>query len=643
MARPRLALARGLSRGATMRGLRVAAALQRALGTSPRLDAARVDRAVQAAIAAQRDYEAGLEQVGREALTYARSAGVPAVLLCGPLHVIHDPAINATIPNLLRQNGALALPMDCYPVPAHTPAMARIYWGEPNRYLRAALAAREAGDVFPLMLTSFGCGPASFTEHILQALMEGYPHTILESDGHGGTAGFVTRIQAFLQGVRQHRSAGAGAAQGAPVRVVSHAERATHNSPYLDRSVRYVFSASVDYLGPLFAAVYRSYGYDAVAAAPLSEANYTCGKHDCSGKECISYQLVWGSFREYLDQHPSDKPTRLMQVAGQMCRAGVFAIKDRIQLDKLGLGGSVSVSPLRLAGSADMSTKTWVGLTALDLLRQLYIYHLPLQTREGESEQLYHGFCRQVIALVERPAGRSALMRDVQLGLNGSRMTTLLRDAAAAYAALARRSPVGRELRTVFVSGDVLTKANDFANGGLYHALAGEGVQVVAEPLCDFMEFLALAHPPLFFGRSAAPARSVALLTGMVAVRRALYAMMRRLHPWLPVPAVRAALARGSKTVDASTVGGAPLAVGNVLEQWDTGRYDGVVMTCCWGCDNGLIEESLLRHRREIPAYFFYDDGTPIDERRIASFAFRLHRRPPAFRRAEAAHTSSLP
>ena len=118
------------------------------------------------------------------------------------------------------------------------------------------------------------------------------------------------------------------------------------------------------------------------------------------------------------------------------------------------------------------------------------------------------------------------------------------------------------------------------------------------------------------------------LNSGMTRIRDELYAMVRRRHRWLPLPDLAAAVARAEELLHRTTNGTAVLAVGNVLHNRDQGDYDGVVITSCWGCDNGLIEESLLRHRKEIPLLVHYDDGTPMDLRRVNSFAFNLHRRP---------------
>ena len=117
-----------------------------------------------------------------------------------------QPDSHSNVPAILREQGAIAIPADCYPVASDVPVLERVYWGYAQRLLRAAHQIRRTPDVYSVYCSNYSCAPDSFRLHLFSYAMEDKPFAIIETDGHAGDVGTKTRIEAFLHCVAQDRA-----------------------------------------------------------------------------------------------------------------------------------------------------------------------------------------------------------------------------------------------------------------------------------------------------------------------------------------------------------------------------------------------------------------------------------------------------
>jgi predicted CoA-substrate-specific enzyme activase len=589
-----------------------------------------VGAAYAAALEDQMAYEAGLREIGEGALRFARREGFPVVVVVGETHVIHDPTLNSGIHDLVAANGALALPLDCYPLPPETPDLPRVHWASGGAGLRVTLAARAAGDVFPLLLGAFACGPNSMLEPLFADLLEGYPHAVFETDGHGGLAGYVTRVQAFLHAVDGYRAAGNGSSPVSAQRLARYAEPPVH-SLEAGSGTRVVFGTVGGTLGRQMAAVLRGRGVEADFVGATDAEAMCAAQGACSGKECLPYQLVWGGAERYFNEQPppDDGHTLLLSVGNgfRSCRANLFPLTIRLGLERLGLEDRVSVGDLSLlTGNRRMMPAAWGGLVAQDLLNALRYHHLAVERTVGDADAIFEEYQDRLERELEKRNGARGALADGRETVG--RLETLIAAAAADHARLPHEPAKEAGLRDVLLAGDIFLRVDEWGNDDLQRRLADQGLRVTTEPFAEFFELLVWRDLQEQPRTSKMRAGRFATLRMMRWIVDRLVAAAQQEQPWVFWHDVRELEEASRELFDGYPFGETISTVGSALLTWKTRPIDGVVSVAPRGCGPALIAEALLRRRADIPVLYVYNDGDPIEQERLAGFAWRLRSRP---------------
>jgi hypothetical protein len=113
----------------------------------------------------------------------------------------------------------------------------------------------------------------------------------------------------------------------------------------------------------------------------------------------------------------------------------------------------------------------YTGTLVWDILNQLAAYHRPYENEPGEVDRIYQGYCDELIHLLETPPKPG--FTGVRESLFGSAaLDQLVRRASAEFAALRKRRQDKKSLRTIFLTGDIYLRLDEFCSEKQPHPAA---------------------------------------------------------------------------------------------------------------------------------------------------------------------------
>jgi predicted CoA-substrate-specific enzyme activase len=158
------------------------------------------DRATDAAYAEQRAFQEKLIAAGSRALAVLEESGEPGLVLAGRGYNLYDRGVNCDIPRKLRHRyGANVIPLDFLVTGRESVADVHdnMFWISGRKILEAARVVARHANLHLVYITNFKCGPDSYIKHFAREAA-GAPLLVLQFDGHGNDAGYMTRCEAYL-------------------------------------------------------------------------------------------------------------------------------------------------------------------------------------------------------------------------------------------------------------------------------------------------------------------------------------------------------------------------------------------------------------------------------------------------------------
>jgi predicted CoA-substrate-specific enzyme activase len=438
---------------------------------------------------------------GAKFLESLAQTGEQAIVLFGRPYNALVADGNMGIPEKLASRGYRVIPYDFLPMEEEEPQK-KMYWSMGQMVLKAAKFVSRHPQLFGVFVTNFSCGPDSFVVGYFRDIMGSKPSLTLELDSHTADAGIDTRIDAFIDVIRNYDADGVampgcplqrdvpGTADGAGADALAvYDERRkkirTVSGEHLslrDPRVKIVLPSMGHLATRLFAAAFEHIGISAVALDAPAEAELQLGRANSSCKECLPLALTVGSLLGYCKKEGAEIDDKIvvyfMPEAPDPCRFGQYHVYTEGLLKKMGIK-NVALLTLSSGNSYGglgirFTRRAWQGLVISDVAEDIRSALLALAVDREAAMATFNRLMDEIIESMASDGWKAVKKK--------------LSRAAALLSTIPLRQSLD-EAKKVALVGEIYVRRDSFSRQYLIEKLAARGIVTKVAPVEEWVYY----------------------------------------------------------------------------------------------------------------------------------------------------------
>jgi len=396
------------------------------------------------------------------------------------------------IPHKLATRGIQVIPFDFLPL-EHERSREHMYWGMGRLIIQGARFVARHPQLFGMYITNFSCGPDSFLLGYFRNIMGRKPSLTLELDSHTADAGIETRIEAFLDIVRQYRKlledrrisqrtsqfmpASTFINNGMPQVITS----AGHALSMKDPRVTFLIPSMGRLSTEAMAAVFRHAGYHVAPHPPADDAVLKLGRSHSSCKECLPLILTAGTLLHYVRTRKKQDETvvYMMPTASGPCRFGQYAVflNDLIrqyEIPDVAVFSLTSDNSYFGMGNGFNYDKAWWAVVIADIMEDIRSMLLTNAVDSVGAMTVFEGTWQTIVDAIETK--------------NFIPLVRVLRNEMRRLSDIPTRKAF-HDVPKILLTGEIFVRRDSFSRRYLTEWMAENGFAVLCSPVSEWIHY----------------------------------------------------------------------------------------------------------------------------------------------------------